>query len=65
MGACEVLFFGPEYAFFDEMDALGEGGTSLKMVCLCARKVLVLSPSIAWLGSLCKEGKASVQVVQG
>lgn len=48
------------------MDALGEGGTSLKMVvCLCARKVLVLFPSIAWLGSLCKEGKASVQVVQG
>lgn len=55
----------PAPSFFDEMDALGEGGTSLKMVCLCARKVLVLSPSIAWLGSLCKEGKASVQVVQG
>lgn len=26
----------PAPSFFDEMDALGEGGTSLKMVCLCA-----------------------------
>lgn len=29
----------PAPSFFDEMDALGEGGTSRKMVvCLCARK---------------------------
>ncbi|KAF3452238.1 hypothetical protein FNV43_RR08336 [Rhamnella rubrinervis] len=41
-----------------------EGGTSRKMVVrLCARRVLVLFPSIAWLGSLCKEGKASVQAM--